>query len=106
MAKTKKKKEKIIDLKQKPEKVTNEQLSKVQNTINSINRIQLELGILETRKHGLLHNIASVQDQLAILQGEFQKEYGTTDINIQDGTINYQPEDPNPENNGEVDKKD
>ena len=105
MAKTKKaKKEKIVDL--KPEKISKDQLTQVQSTINSINRIQLELGILETRKHSLLHNIASVQDELTVLQGKFQDEYGTTDINIQDGTINYPSETPNPEDNGEVNKKD
>ena len=105
MAKTKKaKKEKIVDL--KPEKISKDQLTQVQSTINSINRIQLELGILETRKHSLLHNIASVQDELTVLQGKFQDEYGTTDINIQDGTINYPSETPNPEDNGKVNKKD
>jgi hypothetical protein len=31
------------------------------------------------------------------LQGDFQEEYGTYDINIQDGTINY--------NNEQTDKK-
>ena len=106
MAKRKTKKEKIVDLKQKPEKITNIELSKVQQTINNINRIQLELGILETRKHNLLHNIAAVQDELAVMQGEFEKEYGTTDINIQTGEINYPSENQNPEENGKTDKKD
>ena len=32
------KKEKIVDLKSKPEKITEEQLLKVQKTINGINR--------------------------------------------------------------------
>ena len=83
----------------KSEKITDEQLKKVQELINGLNRTQGEVGILETRKHVLLHQIAGVNDQLAVLQDEFQKEYGTNDINIQDGTINY-PE------NGEADKKD
>jgi len=29
---------------------------------------------------------------LTLLQNEFEKEYGTFDINIQDGTINYEKE--------------
>jgi len=41
----------------------------------------------------------TIQDQLTVMQGEFEKEYGTFDINIQDGTINY-------EENVETDKKD
>ena len=39
-----------------------------------------------------MHNIAGARDNLTVLQSEFEKEYGTFDINIQDGTINY-PED-------------
>ena len=98
MAKTKKKKtEDIIDL--KPEKITKEQLDRVQNTVNNINRAQLEIGSMEVKKHELLHSIAGSRDELVVLQNEFDKEYGTYDINIQDGTINY-PE------NGKADKKD
>ena len=63
MAKTKKaKKEDNVDLTPKPEKVTEEQLTLVQN--------------------------------------ELQEQYGTNDVNIQDGSINY------PKENGEADKKD
>ena len=64
-------------------------MQKVQGIVNAINRAQLDLGMIETRKHGLLHNIATIQDQLTIMQGEFEKEYGTYDIDIQTGTINY-----------------
>jgi FtsZ-binding cell division protein ZapB len=74
----------------KPERITDEQLTKVQNTVNSINRAQLEIGSMEVKKHELMHNIAGARDNLTVLQSEFEKEYGTFDINIQDGTINYQ----------------
>jgi hypothetical protein len=88
----KKKKEKVIDL--KPEKISDEQLQKVQQIINMMNRGQMDLGIMETRKHKLLHDISSIQEQLTAMQGEFEKEYGTYDINIQDGTINYKENEP------------
>jgi len=88
MAKTKKM-DKVVDLKPKAEKITNEQLKKVQNTVNGINRAQLEIGSMELKKHEMLHQIAGLRDELTLLQGEFEKEYGTFDINIQDGTINY-----------------
>ena len=96
MAKTK---EKIVDLKAKPEKITDEQLTKVQDTVNGINRANLEIGSIEVKKHEMMHGIAGLRDQLKVLQDEFQKEYGTFDIDIQDGTINYTKE------NGEADKK-
>ena len=84
----------------KPEKITDEQLSKVQDTVNGINRTQLELGSIELRKHEMMHNIAGLRDELTLMQSEFEKDYGTYDINIKDGTINY------PKENGEADKED
>ena len=101
MAKTKKgKKEELVDLTPKPEKISAEHLNKAQGVINNLNKIQLDIGIMESRKHAALHDIAGLNDELTLLRTEFQKEYGTYDINIQNGTINYPPE------NGETDKKD
>ena len=76
----------------KPEKITAEQLEKVQKLVGSVNKLQMEVGIMESRKHNALHNIAGINDQLTLLQSEFEKDYGTFDINIEDGTINYQEE--------------
>jgi len=91
------KKEKVVDL--KPQKITDEQLKKVQSLVNIINRNNLEIGSMEIKKHEIMHNIAGLRDELTKLQTEFETEYGTYDINIQDGTINYSE-------NGEANKKD
>ena len=87
-----KSKKKVVDL--KPEAISEEQLQKIQGIVNMMNRGQMDLGILETRKHGMLHNIAAIQDQLTVIQGELEKEYGTYDINIQNGVINYKKDEP------------
>ena len=106
MAKTKTKKEssttaKIKELTGvKPEKITEEQLKEVQNLINDINRSQMELGQMETKKHAILHNVSMLQEGVGKIRDTFEKEYGTADVNIQDGTINY------PIENGEADKED
>ena len=84
----------------KPEKITEDQLKKVQELVNNLNRLQLEIGSIEVKKHEMMHQAAGLRQDLAALQGEFEKEYGTFDINIQDGTINY------PKENGEVNKED
>ena len=84
----------------KPEKVTDEQLKKVQELINEINRSQMELGQIETRKHAMLHHVSTLQEGVGAIKDEFEKEYGTADIDIQSGTINY------PKENGEVNKED
>ena len=73
----------------KPEKITDEQLAKVQEAVNNINRAQLEVGSLELKKHEMMHGIAGLREGLSSLQAEFEKDYGTFDIDIQDGTINY-----------------
>tara|TARA_Y100000114_G_scaffold141466_1_gene147249 strand:+ start:269 stop:550 length:282 start_codon:yes stop_codon:yes gene_type:complete len=91
------KKEKLVDL--KPEKVTAEQLEKIQKTVSNINMAQMEIGRLETSKHNLSHQVAGLQDELKLIQSELEKEYGTADVSIEDGTIKY-PE------NGKANKKD
>ena len=96
--KTKGTNSKIKELKGiKPEKITDEQLAKVQESVNNLNRSQLEIGAMEVKKHELMHQVAGLRDELTVLQTEFEKEYGTFDINIQDGTINY------PAENGQTD---
>ena len=55
--------------------------------------------MMETKKHSLLHQVANSQEQLTVMQAELEKEYGSGDINIQDGTINRRE-------NVEADKKD
>ena len=94
------KKEKVVDLKPKAEKITDEELKKVQDTVNSLNRAQLEIGSMELRKHELLHGIAGLRDELTLIQSELEKEYGTFDVSINDGTIKYDEE------NGEINKED
>ncbi len=94
----KRKTPKVKDL--RPQKINDEQLKNVQKTVNGINRAQLEIGSMEVKKHELMHSVAALRESLVLLQDEFQKEYGTYDVDIQTGAINY------PEENGEADKKD
>ena len=83
-------KEEVVDL--KPAKITDEQLKSIQEVVSNINRGQMELGSMEVKKHNLMHQINNIQEELRKLQAELEKEYGTVDINIQDGTINYDVE--------------
>ena len=83
----------------KPEKISTFHLEKMQGLVNNLNRSQIEIGGIELRKHDLMHNLSTLKEDLTTLQTDFEKEYGTFDVNIQDGTINY-PE------NGEVNKED
>ena len=86
----KRKTKKVVDL--KPTSITSEELKQLQELINLIRKGEMQLGNLETKKHSLLHQIVGVQEQIALLQKDFEKTYGNVDINITDGTINY-PQD-------------
>jgi len=83
-------KENLVNL--KPEKISDEHLKEVQAVVAKINELRMEIGRIETNKHALLHSHAGVQDELKLIQDKLEKEYGTVNINIQDGTIKY-PED-------------
>ena len=81
MAKTKTKKV------EKATKITNEELNKLQEVVNIINKAQMQIGMLQTNIHQLLHHIAGKNDELMLMQSNFKEKYGSDDINITDGTI-------------------
>ena len=83
----KKKKEKVVDL--KPQSITKEELESLQRLVNALNRTQMEIGNIEGRKHGMLHQVIQLQSQMQQLQKTFEETYGNVDINITDGTISY-----------------
>ena len=91
-----KKTDEIIDLKPKAEKITDEQLNRLQTTIKTIEHFTNDIGRLEVQKSVLLGAMTPHQNNIETLRKEFNEEYGTDNINIQDGAINY------PKENGEV----
>jgi|TARA_R100001460_G_scaffold1983_1_gene6878 hypothetical protein len=93
MAKNKKK---LVDL--KPKKITDEQLQRTQTIVSNINNAQMQMGRLETQKHLLSHEVIKFQENLQVLRAELEKDYGTVNINIEDGTIKY-------DEDGEANKK-
>lgn len=83
------KKEKLVDLKTKVEKISDEHLKDIQDKVNVVNNLQYNIGKVEAQKHNLLHELALAQNKIIEMQDILQKEYGTNDINIADGTINW-----------------
>jgi len=72
---------------EKATKITNEELNKLQEVVNIINKAQMQIGMLQTNIHQLLHHIAGKNDELMLMQSNFKEKYGSDDINITDGTI-------------------
>ena len=82
------KKEKVVDLKPKAEKISDEHLKELQEILNITNNIQFKIGQLEGQKHTLLHELGLTQKKIVDMQDKLSKEYGTFDVNVTDGTIN------------------
>ena len=70
----------MVDLKPKAEKITEKQLTKLQAIVSDINMVQHQIGVMETKKHNMMHQMGENQSKLLELQKEFEKEYGTFDI--------------------------
>ena len=83
------KKEKLVDLKPKVDKISDEHLKQLQEIVNVINNVQFSIGKLEGQKHNLLHELGLTQKKVIEMQDKLNKEYGSFDVNIQDGTINW-----------------
>jgi|TARA_R110000823_G_scaffold107324_1_gene225975 rRNA maturation endonuclease Nob1 len=81
---------KIKELKNsKPEKITPEDMGKLQVAVSGMNKVYLELGRYAAASHASLHSLAGMQEEMMRLQDDLEKTYGTGDINVQNGTINY-----------------
>jgi truncated hemoglobin YjbI len=72
---------------EKVEKISEEQLQKLQEFVGVINKAQNELGGIEMQKHSLLHQIAAVQEDFSKFQKELEDEYGKVSISIENGSL-------------------
>ena len=67
-------------------KITEEQLSTIQNQQQELNAILHEVGVIEAQKHGLLHKFGTINQEVEELKVELESQYGAVNINIEDGT--------------------
>ena len=80
-----KKKEKVVDL--KPEVISEEHLARLQQVVNKINELQFGIGGIEIQKHTMLHELATAQEGVSMMQNLLNDTYGTCNVNVKDGTI-------------------
>jgi len=67
-------------------KIKEEQLKTVQEQQTKLNNILSQIGIIETNKHGLLHEIAGLNKEIEDYKAVLEKEYGAVNINLDNGT--------------------
>ena len=66
--------------------ITEEQLEKITNQQKDLSALLTNIGILESQKHGFLHQIADVNKAIEEFKEELQQEYGAININLADGS--------------------
>ena len=67
-------------------KVKEEELKTIKDQQEKINSILHQLGYLESQKHGLLHELAGVNQDVEEFKSKLEEEYGAININLEDGT--------------------
>jgi len=66
-------------------KITDEQLEKLHKQQTALNTLLNKIGIAESQKHALLHEIAGVNQEIEEFKAELEKEYGSVNINLESG---------------------
>ena len=87
--------EKELKVKKKLDKISKKHLTQMQNLINTINAIQYNIGKMEMQKQTALDEMKKYQKQISGMQDLLVTEYGTFDVNVADGTINWPKSEPN-----------
>jgi hypothetical protein len=66
--------------------ITTEQLETITNQQKDLNTILVNIGIAESQKHMLLHQMADLNNLIEETKNKLQEEYGAININLTDGS--------------------
>jgi hypothetical protein len=66
--------------------ITKEQLETITNQQKDLNAILVNIGMLESQKHMLLHQMADLNNLIEETKNQLQEEYGAININLTDGS--------------------
>ena len=67
-------------------KIKEEELKLIQEQQKQLNELVHNIGLLETQKHGLLHDVAKVNKDIDDYKEVLEAEYGAINISLEDGT--------------------
>lgn len=74
-------------------KIKEEELKLIQEQQKKLNELVHNIGLLESQKHGLLHEIAGVNKEVEDYKEILEAEYGAINIDLEDGTYTEIKED-------------
>jgi predicted nucleic acid-binding Zn-ribbon protein len=66
--------------------IKKEQLEKIVTQQKDLQTLLTNIGILESQKHGFLHQLGDLNKAIEDFKGELEAEYGAININLEDGT--------------------
>jgi glycerate kinase len=66
-------------------KIKKEQLDEIVELQNKLNGIISNIGILETQKHALLHDVSEVNKNIEEFKAKLEKEYGAISVDLKTG---------------------
>lgn len=67
-------------------KIKEEDLKLIKEQQVNLKKLVSNIGILESQKHGLLHEVAVVNKDIEEFKDVLEAEYGPININLEDGT--------------------
>ena len=70
----------------KAKKITEEQLETVRKHHSELNELLINIGVIESQKHSMLHNLAEINKNVDEYKKYLESEYGSININLQDGS--------------------
>ena len=74
-------------------KITKEELDNILQFQNRLYSLSTDVGILETQKHALLHELAGVNNEQEEYKKVLEEKDGKININLEDGTFEELKED-------------
>ena len=69
----------------KAKKITKDQLETVTKNQGQLTNMVNQIGVLETQKHSLLHQIGELNKTVEDYKAELEKEYGPVSIDLKTG---------------------
>lgn len=67
-------------------KITKEELEQAKKQQEDLQKVILDIGVIETKKHAMLHKIADINTDIEELKKVLEEKYGHVNINLEDGT--------------------
>lgn len=73
--------------------ITKEQLEKIKDQQGKLQQIVNNIGVIEINKHEALHAQAVISQEINQTKKELEEQYGSININMEDGTYTKIEED-------------